>query len=87
MPISFTTSRNIVNRVVAETLGDAFVVTIAPHSFRHYLIRIVLTKTGDIKLTKELARYAQASNTERYSDLFDEELDQTYKDIYNWTDM
>jgi len=83
MPISTTTTRNIVNRVVADCLGDAYVGTITPHSFRHYFVTNVLMKTRDITVTKELARHAQLSTTERYTHLLDEELDQTYEDIYN----
>ena len=83
LPISTTTGRNIVNKVVADSLGDFFVGTITPHSFRHYFVTNVLKKTKDIKVTKELARHAQLSTTERYTHLLDEELDQTYKDIYN----
>jgi site-specific recombinase XerD len=71
MPISTNTGRNIVNSVVSDSLSDAYVGTITPHSFRHYFVTNVLMKTGDITVTKELARHTQLSTTKRYTHLLD----------------
>ena len=42
MPISTDTSTNIAISVVAESLEDALIGTITPHSLRHYFVTIIL---------------------------------------------
>lgn len=79
-PMTTTTGRNIVSARVAETLGDAAVGTITPHSFRHYFVTRVLRSSGNLKLAQELARHRNITVTQRYAHLSNDELDKGYWD-------
>jgi integrase/recombinase XerC len=81
-PITTTTGRNIVSQRVRETLGNAAVGTITPHSFRHYFVTVVLRASGNLKLAQELARHKNIGVTQRYAHLSDDELDKGYWDIF-----
>ncbi len=82
-PITTATGRNIVRQRVRETLGEAAVGTITPHSFRHYFVTTVLQGSGgNLKLAQKLARHENIAVTQRYAHLTDEELDRAYYDIF-----
>jgi site-specific recombinase XerD len=81
-PITPTTGRNIVQKRVAEALGDEAVGTITPHSFRHYFVTRVLLTTGNLKLAQSLARHQNIAVTQRYAHLADDELDSGYWQVF-----
>jgi len=85
-PISTATGRNIVTERVRESLGDAAVGTITPHSFRHFFVTRVLQGSGNLKLAQELARHKNISVTQRYAHLSDNELDRGYYDVFEEDD-
>ena len=80
--ISTKTGRAIVKRVVGECLGADYEGTITPHSFRHYFVTSILLVTGDIYQAQKLARHSNISTTEQYGHLADEELDATYRLVF-----
>jgi integrase/recombinase XerC len=82
-PITTTTGRNIVSDRVKESLGEAAVGSITPHSFRHYFVTTVLRASGNLKMAQELARHKNISVTQRYAHLSDDELDKGYWEIFN----
>jgi len=82
-PITTTTGRNIVSDRVKESLGDAAVGSITPHSFRHYFVTTVLRASGNLKMAQELARHKNIAVTQRYAHLSDDELDKGYWEIFN----
>lgn len=83
-PITTTTGRNIVSQRVREALGSEFEDRITPHSFRHYFVTTVLRGSGgNLKLAQELARHRNISVTQRYAHLSNDELDQSYYDIFD----
>ena len=83
LPITTKTGRLIVSSRVEECLGKESVGTITPHSFRHYFVTEVLRKTGNMKIAQEFARHSSISITERYTHLSNQELDLSYKSIFN----
>jgi len=84
LPITTTTGRNIVSQRVSESLGEKANGMITPHSFRHYFVTTVLRGSGgNLKLAQELARHKSISVTQRYAHLSDEELDQSYWEIFD----
>ena len=83
-PITTTTGRDIVEQRVRESLGEAGVGTITPHSFRHYFVTTVLRGSGgNLKLAQELARHKNIQVTTRYAHLSSDELDQGYGEIFD----
>lgn len=82
-PISTRTGVNIVTERVKEALGEEYVGTITPHSFRHYFVTMVLRGSGNLKLAQELARHKNIAVTQRYAHLSDDELDRGYNEIFN----
>ncbi len=82
-PISTTTGRKIVKRIVTEAISDEAAQTITPHSFRHYFVTTVLQGSGgNLKLAQELARHQNIAITQRYAHLSADELDKGYMDIF-----
>jgi integrase len=82
--ITPTTGRNIVARHVREAAGESAAGAITPHSFRHYFVTTVLRGSGgNLKLAQELARHRNIAVTQRYAHLSDEELDQSYWEIFD----
>jgi integrase/recombinase XerC len=81
--ITTRTGQNIINQRVKESLGEAAVGTITPHSFRHYFVTTVLRASGNMKLAQELARHSNIAITQRYAHLSDDELDRGYHEIFN----
>ena len=76
--------RDVVRQHVAECLGKEAEGTITPHSFRHYFVTTVLRATGgNIHAAQKLARHSNINTTERYAHLSDDELDQTYHEVFN----
>lgn len=83
-PITTTTGRNIICERVRQTLGDDAVGRITPHSFRHYFVTVVLRGSGgNLKLAQTLARHRNIAVTQRYAHLSDDEIDQSYDEIFN----
>lgn len=82
-PITTRTGQNIIAERVRESLGEAAVGTITPHSFRHYFVTTVLRASGNLKLAQELARHTNIAVTQRYAHLSDDELDHGYHDIFD----
>jgi site-specific recombinase XerD len=83
-PITTTTGRNIVAQRAKEHLGDKYVGSITPHSFRHYFVTTILFGSGgNLKLAQKLARHKNIAVTQRYAHLADEELDRSYYEIFN----
>jgi integrase/recombinase XerC len=85
--ITTATGRNIVAQRVREALGQQAVGTITPHSFRHYFVTTVLSASGNLKLAQELARHSNIAVTQRYAHLSNDELDQSYWEIFNQTKL
>lgn len=84
LPLSSRAIQQMVDRHVEQFLGSAYLREITPHTFRHYFVTTVLRGTGgDIEVAKKLARHADISTTMRYAHLSDEELDQTYYELFN----
>jgi integrase len=82
-PITTTTGRNIVAKLVRECLGEGAVGSITPHSFRHYFVTTILRGSGgNLKLAQELARHKNIAVTTRYAHLADDELDEGYYNIF-----
>jgi integrase/recombinase XerC len=81
-PISTETGRDIVPARVVEALGSAAAGTIAPHSFRHYFVTIVLRASGNLKVAQALARHSNISTTSLYAHLADDELDKVYWETF-----
>lgn len=81
-PITTRTGQNIVNQRVGESLGEAAVGIVTPHSFRHYFVTTVLQASGNLKLAQELARHRNIQVTQRYAHLADDELDRGYLEIF-----
>lgn len=82
-PMSTDTGRNIVKRRVAAGLGPESIGLVTPHSFRHYFVTTILKATGgNIHVAQKLARHTSISVTERYAHLADDELDQSYEDVF-----
>jgi len=81
-PITTTTGRNIVTDRVREILGEEFVGSITPHSFRHYFVTRILQASGNLKLAQELARHTNIAVTQRYAHLSDDELDKGYYHVF-----
>lgn len=82
-PITTATGRNIVKDRVRQSLGEAAVGTITPHSFRHYFVTTVLRASGNLKLAQKLARHSNIAVTQRYAHLSDDELDRGYYEIFD----
>ena len=83
-PITTTTGRNIISERVRQALGDEAVGRITPHSFRHYFVTVVLRGSGgNLKLAQTLARHRNIAVTQRYAHLSDDEVDQSYDEIFN----
>lgn len=86
-PITPTTGRNIVSQRIRESLGEDYVGTITPHSFRHYFVTTVLQGSGgNLKLAQELARHRNIAVTQRYAHLSDDELDKGYYEVFEQSD-
>ncbi len=84
LPITTTTGRKIINKIVKIVLGVEHVGSITPHSFRHYFVTTVLRASGgNIKLAQELARHKNIQVTQRYAHLSNDELDRGYSEIFN----
>jgi integrase len=84
LPITTTTGRKIIRKIVKKVLGAEHVGTITPHSFRHYFVTTVLRASGgNIKLAQELARHKNIQVTQRYAHLSNDELDRGYSEIFN----
>lgn len=83
IPITTKTGRLIVSNRVRECLGEEAVGTITPHSFRHYFVTNVLRKTGNMRIAQEFARHSSIMITQRYTHLSSDELDQSYRKIFN----
>jgi integrase/recombinase XerC len=79
-PLTTTSGRNIVSQRVAQFLGEEYVGSITPHSFRHYFVTRVLRSSGNLKLAQELARHKNIAVTQRYAHLSNDELDKGYWD-------
>ena len=79
-PISTETGRDIVEKLVNEALGPEAAGSITPHSFRHYFVTIILKRTGNLRITQELARHSNIATTVRYTHLTNAELDQAYSE-------
>jgi len=87
-PITTTTGRKIVSRLVLEAVGKDAVGTITPHSFRHYFVTtILLGSGGNLKLAQKLARHSNIAITQRYAHLSDDELDKGYNEIFESQDF
>lgn len=56
---------------------------ITPHKWRHRFVTLILRETGNIATAKELARHEDINTTQRYGHLAEEELDETYKGIFD----
>lgn len=56
--------------------------TIRLHDFRHYFVTVTL-RGSNIKTAKEFARHESIEVTDRYSHLTEDELDETYYEIFN----
>lgn len=82
IPITTKTGRLIVAQRVKESIGEAAVGIITPHSFRHYFVTTVLRGSGNLKLAQELARHRNIAITQRYAHLSDKELDEGYEAIF-----
>lgn len=83
-PITTTTGRNIICERVRQALGEEAVGRITPHSFRHYFVTVVLRGSGgNLKLAQTLARHKNIAVTQRYAHLSDDEIDQSYDEIFN----
>ncbi len=83
-PITTTTGRNIITDRVRQALGEEAVGRITPHSFRHYFVTVVLRGSGgNLKLAQTLARHRNIAVTQRYAHLSDDEVDQSYDEIFN----
>ena len=80
--ITPTTGRNIVDFWVEKILGHESVGTITPHSFRHYFVTRVLSRTGNLKLAQSLARHKNIAVTQRYAHLSNDELDKGYWEVF-----
>jgi integrase/recombinase XerC/integrase/recombinase XerD len=77
-------AREVVDRAVIGALGAEAKGSITPHSFRHYFVTVVLRSSGgNLKLAQELARHKNIAITQRYAHVSDEELDQSYHEIFN----
>lgn len=83
LPITTKTGRLIIEERVEECLGKNAVGTITPHSFRHYFVTTVLRKTDNLKIAQEFARHASITVTQRYVHLASDELDRTYRNIFD----
>ena len=83
LPISTKTGRAIVKRVVRACLGADYDGEITPHTFRHYFVTSILLVTGDIYQAQKLARHSNISTTEQYGHLADQELDATYRHVFD----
>lgn len=83
LPITTKTGRLIVAERVKECLGEEAVGTITPHSFRHYFVTCVLQETGNLKIAQEFARHTNIAVTQRYAHIADNELDETYRGIFD----
>jgi site-specific recombinase XerD len=82
-PMTTTTGRNIVSQRVGEAIGADAIITITPHSFRHYFVTTVLRGSGgNLKLAQNLARHQNIAVTQRYAHLSDDELDKGYTEIF-----
>lgn len=66
-PISTVTGRDIVNRRVQEALGDTPHDPITPHTFRHYFVSAILSKTDNLVIAQDLARHSSVTTTALYS--------------------
>ncbi len=82
LPITPTTGRNIVSKLVEEILGEEAVGTITPHSFRHFFVTKVLQVSGNLKLAQNLARHKNIEVTQRYAHLSNDELDKGYWEVF-----
>jgi len=83
-PIGTATGRNIIIQRVKEALGEKASGAITPHSFRHYFVTNVLRGSGgNLKLAQELARHKNIQVTQRYAHLSDDEIDESYYEIFD----
>ena len=83
LPISSRSVQQAIDKLVSRCLGEIHLREVTPHTFRHYFVTTVLRSTGgDIEVAKKLARHADISTTMRYAHLSEDELDQTYHDIF-----
>ncbi len=56
---------------------------VTPHSFRHYFVTMVLSKSGgNLKLAQELARHRSIAVTQRYAHLTESEVDRAYQQLF-----
>lgn len=81
-PITPHTGRNIVERRVAEALGDVE-HEITPHTFRHYFVTQILKKTHNLKHAQILARHESMNTTGRYAHADSDELDAVHEDVFS----
>lgn len=58
-------------------------VRVRIHDLRHYFVTFILKTTGNLKKAQELARHESVSTTQRYAHLVNDELDQSYDEIFN----
>lgn len=57
--------------------------TISPHKLRHEAVTRYYENTRDIKKTKEFSRHARMDTVDRYTHLIDNEVDESYQEIFN----
>jgi site-specific recombinase XerD len=79
-PITTMTATSIVDTVVLAALGTHAPIT--PHTFRHYFVTKALHKTGNIELSRQLARHSNIRTTTRYVHLTDKDLADGYNKIF-----
>lgn len=58
-------------------------VRVRVHDLRHYFVTVILKRTGNLKKAQELARHESVATTQRYAHLANNELDQSYDEIFN----
>ena len=79
--ITTAAGRYIVSEWACVIIGDRN--AISPHKFRHHFITNVYKKSGgNLILAKELARHASQSTTQRYTHLDANELEASYREIF-----
>ena len=83
LQLSVDGGRHIVDTRVSESLGDEYKDAISPHTLRHHFVTTVLHATGNMRLAQLLARHSNASTTEIYAHLTDEELDRAHYEVFN----
>lgn len=58
-------------------------VKVRIHDFRHYFVTIALIASNSLKVAQELARHESTVTTQRYAHFSENELDETYNEIFN----